>query len=133
MSWKLRSMKDIGMPEADVSLLNVGSFVMLATTFDETLSDFKSNFELLPLTLDGREYYLCNVVNVVDCLNRDRSKMNEFGGVSHVVFDSSKVPDQGFFKIREDNCTLIFCTENVRKLFERNSLSGVDFDAFEVV
>ncbi len=121
--------EDIGMPEADISILNVGSFVILSSTFDELLSEFKSNFELLPLTLDGRDYYLCNVVNVVDCLDKEKSKFNQFGGVSQVVFDVSKLPDNGFFKILEDNCTTIFCTEQVKDVFTKNSLSGVEFDS----
>lgn len=124
--------EDLGMPEADISLLNIGSFVMLRSLFNELFSDFKSDFELLPLSLDGREYYLCNVVNIVDCLDKGKSMFNEFGGVSKAVFDASKLPAGKFFKIPEDNCTSIFCTKIVKDVFEKNALSGVEFDEFDV-
>lgn len=125
--------EDVGMPEADISLLNIGSFVMRCGVFDDLLSEFKSDFELLPLSYKGQDYYLCNVVNVIDCLDKDLSKFNEFGGVSKIVFDSSKISREGFFKIQEDNCTSIYCTENIRALFTDKAISGAEFHKFDVV
>ena len=79
---------DMGMPEADISLLNIGSFVVSENLKDELFKSFDNDCEYLPLQLQGRNYYLVNVINVIDCLDKNASKFNEFGGVSEIVFDN---------------------------------------------
>jgi hypothetical protein len=123
--------EDTGMPIADISMLNIGSFLISRSLFDDLFGSFKSDFELLPLSLHGSEYYLCNVVNVIDGLNKERSSFNAFGGVSDIIFDANKLPREGFFKIAEDNYTSIFCTENIKNIIEKNSLSGIELDKFD--
>ena len=124
--------EDIGMPEADISLLNIGSFVISAD-LRQTLSSISDDgCEYLPLVFRDRNYFLVNVIRVADCLDKSLSEFNPYGGVRKIVFDANKVPKSGFFKITEDNCTTIFCAADIHDLFMQNSLTGVDFEEFPI-
>lgn len=122
--------EDIGVPEADISMLNVGSFVISENLLKEHFDKFKGSCEFLPLMLGDREFRLVNVVCVADCVDKNRSKFNEFGGVSELVFDKEKLPSSGFFKIAEDNFSSIFCVDDVYELINSHKITGVEFEEF---
>jgi hypothetical protein len=124
---------DVGLPEADISLVNIGSFVVSESLHSQFFNIYTDSCEFLPLSFGERKLYLVNVIRVIDCLNKTQSKFNEFGGVSEIVFDKEKVPPSGFFKIKEDNFSTIFCAGDVRDLIKNNELTGSDFEAFSVI
>lgn len=118
---------DLGMPEADISLLNIGSFLITDTIYQDYFAIYSSDFEALPVICNDRPYVLINVTRVIDCLDKEQSQFNEFGGVKELVFDSDKLPESGFFKITEDNCTNIYCMPDVVDLINKEKLTGVEF------
>ena len=73
--------EDVGVPEADISMLNVGSFVISENLYKDYFDKLKESCEFLPLMLGDRDFRLVNVVFVADCVDKNRSKFNEFGGV----------------------------------------------------
>ncbi|WP_444997389.1 imm11 family protein [Aliikangiella sp. IMCC44359] len=123
---------DIGMPEADISLLNIGSFVISDYLYEENFKQFSQSCEFLPLEFNERKLFLVNVINVVDCLDKNNSKFNQYRGVSQIIFNKEKVPSVGFFKIKEDNFTTVFCARDVYNMVKECSLSGIDFEAFMI-
>ncbi|WP_370250493.1 hypothetical protein [Thalassolituus sp.] len=54
--------------------------------------------------------------------------MNPFGGVAKAVFDISKIPEQGFFKIKEDNFTGIYLSPAIYEALIAYQPSGVEFE-----
>ncbi len=122
--------EDMGMPEADISMLNIGSLVISESLYNEAFRGFIEGCEFLPLEMGDRKFRLVNVINVVDCIDKNQSSFNEFGGVSDLVFDKTKLPTSGFFKIAEDNFSSIFCVDDVRELIQSHKISGVELEEF---
>jgi len=57
--------------------------------------------------------------------------VSTFYGEHHsVVFDSNKVPMVGFFKIKEDNHTGIFVSQNILDVINNYKPTGVEFEKF---
>jgi len=124
--------EDVGIPEADISMLNIGSFVIPESLYDELFRRFDNDCEFLPLKMGGRKFRLVNVIRVVDCVDKTHSTFNEFGGVSELVFDREKLPSGGLFKISEDNFSSIFCGDDIYDLINRHKITGVEFEEFPV-
>lgn len=124
--------EDLGIPEADISLLNIGSFVISENLYHELFKRFDDSCEFLPLVMGSRRFRLVNVINIVDCLDKEHSEFNEFGGISKPVFDEKRLPAGGFFKLSEDNFSSIFCVDDVRELIEHHQLTGVELESFPV-
>ena len=91
--------EDTGLPLCDVSLLNVGSFVVSNDLCEYLKPLVGESVQFIELKWNSVRMWLCNVVSVIDALDKEKSEMNPFGGVSKAVFDLDKVPDSVFFKI----------------------------------
>lgn len=120
---------DVGVPEADISLVNIGSFVIFEQVYKDVFHKYDRSCEFLPLTRDGKKYFAANVITVIDCLDKS-SNFNEYGGVTKAVFDLSKIPTEALFKIKEDNFTTIFCTDETRQAIIEAGLTGAEFEVF---
>lgn len=124
---------DVGVPEADFSLLNIGSIVLSEGVFEKLAAVAEEFGQVLPLKYGDRQLYLWNVTNVIDCLDKEKSRMNEFGGVTEPVFRSIAIPALSVFKIREDNYTGIFCTDKFIDLVDQDGFTGLVREEFDVV
>ena len=122
--------EDTGMPLADISMLNIGSFVITQDLYEHLKEAAEDTCQFIPLQWSGIRMWLVNVLSVADCLDKENSEFNSFGGVSSVVFDSSKVPTVGFFKIAEDNHTGIFVSQNMLDVINNYKPTGVEFEKF---
>lgn len=122
--------EDAGMPLADISMLNIGSFVITQDLYEYLKEPAEDTCQFIPLQWSGIRLWLVNVLSVADCLDKVRSEFNSFGGVSSVVFESSKVPMVGFFKIAEDNHTGIFVSQNMLDVINNYKPTGVEFEKF---
>jgi hypothetical protein len=120
--------EDAGIPEPDIGLLNIGSLVFSESAIKNIREVLREFGQLLPLVYNGRAFYLWNVTNVLSALDTNESEFNEYGGVSKAVFSEKTIPHCSAFKIKEDNATNIFCTEDFANLIKENNLSGVDFE-----
>lgn len=118
--------EDLGMPEADIGFINIGSLV-LSEAANKALADISASCgELLPLTLADRRLWLWNVTTVVDALDKAESVFNSHGGVTAPVFSRAALANVQVFKIREDNFSNIYCTDAVARLIEQHQLSGIE-------
>ncbi len=88
--------------------------------------------ELLPLETDSGRYYALNVLNFVDCLNREESKYvaTQSGMIlsyTLLEFNEAKLGDNTIFKIPELPYHT-FITDNIQDECEKNYLRGLVFD-----
>lgn len=120
---------DIGLSLCDFSLLNIGSFVVSNDLYEYLKPLAGDTLQFIELQWQNIRMWLCNVINVIDCLDEKKSEMNSFGGVAKVVFDMRKVPEQGFFKIKEDNYTGIYLSPTMYGALIAYEPSGVAFEA----
>ncbi|WP_223067331.1 imm11 family protein [Paenibacillus caui] len=98
------------------------------------LETYVSNeVEFLPLAHQELDLYLMNVINVLDCVDWERSDVQltskkHFAGFNNLVFDFSKIPLNTYvFKFKELAEVRTFVTESFKNLIERNKLKGLDF------
>jgi hypothetical protein len=87
--------------------------------------------ETISIDVDGDDFVLLNVVNLVECLNLLESRIvfvpntSKVLGVSHFVFDESKLSSCYLFKIPQHHGVL--CTERFRRLIIDNRITGLVF------
>lgn len=125
--------EDIGIPEADIGFINIGSIVLAETSYT-LLKDITEQYgQLLPLNFEGRNLWLWNVTNIVDALDSKKSDFNSYGGVVNAVFSAEKIGKSMAFKIKEDNFTNIYCTDQFVQFIKEHKLTGLDFDEFDVI
>ena len=119
---------EAGLPLCDMSLVNVGSFVVSNDLYEYLRPLAGNTVQFIELQWENIRMWLCNVVSVVDCLDQQKSKMNPFGGVAKAVFDVTRVPERGFFKIKEDNYTGIYLSTAMYDALIAYEPSGVEFE-----
>jgi len=89
--------------------------------------------QILPIDYEGiKTLYVLNVINMVDCLDYDKSVLRrwEDGRVSEIdefAFHYSIVSQHDIFKIPEKNRTHIFVSDKFKATVEENGLIGFKF------
>ena len=97
------------------------------------LSEYLKGFvEVLPIKTDCGKYYALNVINVIDCLDKQASKYiatNNGCIVSYSLleFDENKLGESLFFKIPQLPYQ-IFIADPLYEIYETNDLRGLVFD-----
>lgn len=99
----------------------------------DSLRSFLNNqMELLPIETDAGRYYVLNVLNFVDCLNKEESvytatQNGKIVNYSMLEFDSEKLKDHAIFKIPELPYHT-FITDRIQEECEEQFLRGLLFD-----
>ncbi|OAB43952.1 hypothetical protein PBAT_17175 [Paenibacillus antarcticus] len=76
---------------------------------------------------------MLNVINVLDCVDWERSDIQRFkdgswAGFNKIVFDFIRIPDNTYmFKFKEMAGVCVYVTEAFKDLIESNKLKGLDF------
>jgi len=89
--------------------------------------------QILPIDYEGtKTLYVLNVINVVDCLDYEKSKIRRMrdGTVSEIdefAFDYSKVSQHDIFKIPEKIWSTVFVSDKFKATVEENGLIGFKF------
>lgn len=79
-------------PRADISPFKPGALVLSEKAY-QALSDFLSHFgQLLEVDVEGHVEYYYNVINIISCLDRAKSKIQPFGFVESTVLNEAAVP-----------------------------------------
>jgi hypothetical protein len=98
------------------------------------IGDFLSNeVELLPIDVEGIDYKLINIINIVDCLDEDKSEIKYFKNSRDVnkiirhVFDTDLLINVKLFKIPQRKRTDIFATDAFRDKILQSGLTGLEF------
>lgn len=125
--------EDVGIPEADIGFINIGSIVLADAAYLVLKNIAEQYGQLLPLKYEGRSLWLWNVTHVIDALDADKSQFNSYGGVVNPVFSAEKIGSALVFKMKEDNFTNIYCSDSFVKLIKANSFTGLEFDEFEPI
>lgn len=124
--------EDIGIPEADIGLLTIGSLVLTEGAHTALKEVAEQYGQLLPLQYGARTLWLWNITNAPGALDKERSTFNDFGGVTNPVFSAAKMADNTVFKLQEDNFTGIYCNDIFRELIESHNFSGLEFEELDV-
>jgi len=93
---------------------------------------FNPDIELLPIETDAGKYYALNILNTIDCLNKEESTFRMAKNGIIVSYDSlefyeGKLQGHAIFKIPELPYNT-FITDKVVDQYEEHSLQGLSFD-----
>ncbi len=94
----------------------------------------KDEVEVLPVNVEGFHYMLLNPINVIDCLDRNKSsfdvyhKTGRVTRIDHYVFQEDKLDGVYLFKTPELIRTQMYATDSLRSLVLSHSLTGLKFE-----
>lgn len=89
--------------------------------------------ELLPLDVEGIEYKLINITNLVDCLDEKKSEVKYFKNsidvkrITTYIFYTDLLINVKLFKIPQQKRTEIFATDAFRDKILESGLTGLEF------
>lgn len=118
---------------SDVTSLSAG-IIILTEKSKAILEDLiKDSVEFLPLIFEGRNYYIINVIKMIDGLNKDKSEYRTFsdGRIMQVLkyeFNSDIVKGHHIFKISEFKRGSVYVSDEFKKRVEENNLMGFDLE-----
>lgn len=78
--------------------------IAVASTQLEALGDLFKSCELLPVSVQGDEWFFINPLRVIDCVDRDRSTYQHWmqgqdSGITEIAYKLSRRPDEWFFRL----------------------------------
>ncbi|MGB8454762.1 MAG: DUF1629 domain-containing protein [Anaerocolumna sp.] len=92
------------------------------------------NVEILPVYIDGQEFYLINKLEVLDCLDYEKSEIEYFSGepkrIMEIVkysFIEQKLKGKNIFRIKEQKKAGPFVTDKFKEAVEKSGLEGFEF------
>ena len=92
------------------------------------------NAEILPLDCKDGVFYAINVINVIDCIDYERSKYKTFRDGKRImrfityVFNEEKIKGTNLFKIIDEPLKRPFVSDEFRKRVVDNKLTGFKFE-----
>ena len=132
----------IGGNEGEVSdfpQLDFSTPCMSKYAWDRLRGLIETDVQLIPVSrADGAVYYAINVLRVVDCFMRDKSRFSirplfestDYGYISAIYeygLDMSKLGDAAIFKIPEMVGREVYVTDVFKNTVESNGLTGFCF------
>lgn len=92
------------------------------------------NAEILPLDCEEGSFYAINVINVIDCIDYEKSQYKTFRDGKRImrfikyVFTERKIEGVNLFKIKDEPLKRPFVSEEFRKRVVDNDLTGFKFE-----
>ena len=92
------------------------------------------NAEILPLDCEDGVFYAINVVNVIDCIDYEKSKYKTFRDKKRIMrfekyaFDEKEIDKVNLFKIKDEPLKRPFVSDFFRKRVVDNNLIGFKFE-----
>jgi hypothetical protein len=91
------------------------------------------SIEALPLISDSKRFFAVHVLDLVDCLDYERSEVKRFpeGNIMRIgwyVFKKGCIDGKHIFRIREAPLKDVLVSEEFKRVVEESKLEGVDFD-----
>jgi hypothetical protein len=89
--------------------------------------------EILPLIHSEAQYYAINVINVLDCFDYEKGKVEKdeeydvIKDIKKYAFKFDKLQDDTIFKIPERKKSVIFITDTFKQRVEESGLAGFRF------
>jgi hypothetical protein len=112
---------------------NTGVIAVSEQALSKLESQINSGIEFLPLETDAGKFFAINVLKVIDCLDKERSKFTATqAGIiinySFLEFDSEKINGNMIFKIPELPYTVLV-TQDLQDICDEEYLQGLSFDS----
>lgn len=121
-------------------LFGDGDTIFVNNRFVECLREVgETQFQLIPCQIvpDGKWYYVLNILRVVDCVDREKSryqlwlpednrpdKLGKFRGFDEMVLDSGKVPQEASIFFVKDWEVALIVTQRLVDAFNKRGITG---------
>lgn len=137
-----KSMKDVWIPPkvtiqkhketADIQGFFGGYHAINQRGIDVLKEYFHGTTELLPLNYEKEPYFIINVVDLVDCVDYEKSIVTRFDsgrimGFEKYVFIEEKIKDKHIFKIIDEPERAPFVSDTFRNRVMDSGLTGFRF------
>ncbi|PCI11846.1 MAG: hypothetical protein COB71_11055 [Thiotrichales bacterium] len=126
--------------DPDISYISVPSSLIVSPYTQELIAHaVKDVAELLPIPFNNEAWYLLNVHNIIDAVDKENCKYNirrngEIGRMLKVAFFAEKIPHAKLFTVPEKRSTYYFAEHhpdnsenNFKHIVEKNNLFGIEF------
>jgi hypothetical protein len=117
----------VAMP--DIMVRNGRLFLSIAA-YDVLSPIIAEHGEFLPITYEGCNGFIFNVLSVVDDIfkiDKKISNKNEFSEVKSLYFYDNKINKMALFRTATDGYLDIYCGEALKNAIEKNQLKGIKF------
>jgi hypothetical protein len=89
--------------------------------------------ELLPLQCEEGEFWLLNVLQVLDCLDRERTVFTywpdgDVKGASKIFFQAGCLEDRHIFRLPIHNYSRVYVSQAFKDLVDEHDLRGLRFE-----
>jgi hypothetical protein len=115
----------------DVSFFSSTALVLSPKAFNVLRELLESFGEFLPVNCDGEIFQIFNCRTLVDA-DGSRSKQVFSNGhlatIEAIAFTNEAITGKPIFKTKYNNCSSLFCTDDLKNAVTKNGLTGVIFN-----
>lgn len=110
----------------------IGSFILSNKAYNDLKMFLEQKTEVLPLIHPQYSYYIVNNLNVIDCLDKEKTVFTTLSNgkivdVENYVFRPEVLENQHIFKIKELKSTSTYVSDKFKEEVEKNNLKGFLF------
>lgn len=131
--WRFRPLEG-NMEWGDMASYHTHIPTVTPNFIEATRDLIESSVEILPIDCEGKELYLLNTTEVLDCIDYTKAKPITFTNSSKIMmfekyaFIEEKVKGKHFFKIKELPVGGVFVSDEFRQRTIDKGLVGIRFD-----
>lgn len=124
---------EIDKPIGDVFSVEISSFILNEKSYKVLYPYLKNHSQIFKIKSDNKIFYVVNVIDIIDCLNYDKSELKYFSSSGRVmdvekyVFKTEKLKNATIFKLPEFPKSISYVTEEFKKVVEENNIKGFKF------
>lgn len=124
---------EIDKPIGDVFSVEISSFILNEKSYKVLYPYLKNHSQIFKIKSDNKIFYVVNVIDIIDCLNYDKSELKYFSSSGRVmdvekyVFKTEKLKNATIFKLPEFPKGISYVTEEFKKAVEENNITGFKF------
>lgn len=124
---------EIDKPIGDVFSVEISSFILNEKSYKVLYPYLKNHSQIFKIKSDNKIFYVVNVIDIIDCLNYDKSELKYFSSSGRVmdvqkyVFKTEKLKNATIFKLPEFPKSISYVTEEFKKAVEENNIKGFKF------
>lgn len=124
---------EIDKPIGDVFSVEISSFILNEKSYKTLYPYLKNHSQIFKIKSDNKIFYVVNVIDIIDCLNYDKSELKYFSSSGRVmdvekyVFKTEKLKNTTIFKLPEFPKSISYVTEEFKRVVEENNIKGFKF------
>ncbi len=88
--------------------------------------------QILPLSHENQEFYIINIIEIIDCLDEEHSEVRHYGPASKIikpVFKEQFVKGKHIFKIPQSP-SAIFVSDVIKQEVDSHALKGLAWKSY---